>query len=432
MARQDESAAAAQPPPAQPAAASATARAWEAAVGRGEDCLRANARRYKVKARNPARAALSTLRRHGITIAEAQAGNLHLAIYDPEAPNRPRAVYAVAGRDEAPELQLRYARLHSPETPLHRRGGPLDRQALARAMPGAARFRAEEQLGTRGLRDVLDERFWEREISLYTGTALVLAAFGFPMSLGVFVVGGVILLLQGGMKVLRNELRLRLARRRIARDESLQPVLHTAAIRRLFAEGLNIAPDKLDSRLGATVLSGQVVVPDISGGYRIHLYIDENAAVAVGGLRPARLDAAMPAEEPEVVAEHLTMSENVLTVVFRKPKQARRPATADSDAAPTPPSQQDAKVDLDDLGRQSRRPSKVDFDEIGRKRPRRTPPTPPTGSSVARRDTRTPAKPTTPATADLDDMAEVEDAEVVEAEVIDPDGTRKDPGAGHS
>ena len=383
--------------------------AWETAVGRGEACLRANARRYKVKARNAARAALTTLRRHGITITEAQTSNLHIAVYDPGRPNLPKAVYAVAGDERAPELQLRYARLQSQDTPLYQRGGPLDRVALRAGMPRAARFRAEEQLGTRGLREVMNEQFWEREISLYVGTAVVLAAFGFPMSPGVFVVGGVLLLIRGAFWLLAQELRLWRAKRRIAADESLQPILHTAAIRRLFATGLGIAPDSLDSRLAATVLSGQVIVPDLTGGYSLHMYVDEDAAVAVGALRPAQLNEAVPAEEPDVVSEHISASANLLTVVFRKPKRVRMPQEREREhSVPEARPKEAPKVDLDDLGRQAKKPAKVDFDEIGRKgrdlAPAPANPSPPTKRPHTGKNTET---------------ADIEDADVVDAEVVE-------------
>lgn len=381
-------------------------RPWEAAVGRGGDCLKANARRYRVIARNAARAALQTLRRHRIGIAQARKAELHIALYAPDDTSGcPKAVFRIGGSASAPELQLCYARLRDPETPLYNPGGPLDRNAVRAEMPEAARRRAEGQLGIRGLRDVLREEFWQREISLYTGTALFLAALGFPMTPGVFVVGGVLLLIQGAIRLARNEVRIRLLARRISRDETLHPALHVAAVRRLFARDARLEPEDLAARLARTVLRGDVTVPDLTGADSLKMYVDEDARIAAGGLRPRPVAAESDHHAEPPTPDDLYASENVLTVVFRRPKRLRRTDEGTASAAePAPESGADGKLDIDDIGQESRVPAKVDIDELGK-----------SGGKTKSGKT----------------SAEDEDVEVVEAEVIPPEEFFK-PGGGRS
>jgi hypothetical protein len=346
---------------------------WEAAVGRGEDCLKANARRYRVKGRNPARAALNTLRHEKLTMAEALHGNVNIAIYPAESPaGNPVAVFGLAGNPKSPQLVVRLARLQPPEMPLHRKGGPLDKAALRDEMPAAARQRAEEQLGSGGLRELVRSRYWERELTLYCGTAAVLAAIGFPMTPGVFVVGAVILFFRGLVRLAAQEARIRLLKRRIAQDPNLQSVLNTTAIRHVFAQALDIASDKLQERLARTVMRGALTVPDLNGDHAVMMYVDEDSRVAAGGLKPAQLDGAVPAEDRDILPEDLSSSDNVLTVVFRRPKRRanviEKPNSAaaqtqeDGDFTPRPGP---PKVDLDDLGAQSKVPAKVDIDDLG-------------------------------------------------------------------
>lgn len=344
---------------------------WEVAVGRGEDCLKANARRYRVKARNPARAVLSTLRRDNMTMVDALDADLHIAVHPGDNPSgKPVAVFSLVGEPKSPKLALRFARLQPPETPLHQRGGPLDRMALHKEMPCAARRRVEEQLGYKGFREFISSVYWERELTLYCGTAAVLAAIGFPMTPGVFVVGAVLLLCRGLIRLSVQEIRIQFARRRIVQDSSLQAVLSTTAVRRLFARAVDIAPENLQGRLGQTVLRGAVTVPDINGDHALNMYVDEDSRVAVGGLRPARLDSAVPSEDREITAEDLTASDNVLTVVFRRPKKRRKAvknALGEIESAEVMDEQPEEtdKVDLDDLGKESKLPAKVDIDDLG-------------------------------------------------------------------
>lgn len=348
-------------------------RMWEAAVGRGETCLKPNARRYRVTARNPARAALNALKRDNMSMVAAFDANLHIAVYPADnASGNPVAVFAIGGEIKSPQLIMRFARLQPDDVPLHQRGGPLDRDALHHEMPTAARRRAEEQLGFQGFREVINGDYWEQELTLYCGTAAVLAAIGFPMSPGVFVVGAIILVFRGVIRLTGQEIRIQLRRRRIRHDPALQSVLNTSAIRRLFARMLNTAPESLAQRLGHTVVRGAVAVPDLVGEHALHLYVDEDSRVAAGGLRPAKLDTAVPAEDREVTPEDLTHSDNILTVVFRRPRRRRQPRPAESaqaappvDARPEDAGQAaQAKVDLDDLGAKSP-PAKVDIDDLG-------------------------------------------------------------------
>lgn len=376
-------------------------RVWEAAVGRGEDCLKANARRYRVKARNPARAALTTLKRDNMSMVGAFDANLHIAVYPGDNPSgNPVAVLAMGGDVKSPQLVLKYARLQPDDTPLHKRGGPLDRAALHHELPTAARRRAEDQLGYQGFRELITSDYWERELTLYCGTAAVLAAIGFPMSPGVFVVGAIILLIRGLVRLLGQEIRIQLRRRRMIHDPSLQSVLSTSAVRRLFAHGLQVPPEMLGQSLATKVLRGAVTVPDLKGSYALNLFVDEDSRIAAGGLRPAQLDKAVPEANREVTPEDIAHSDNVLTVVFRRPKRRRRHADAAAQrggygagAEPAAAAGAD-KVDLDDLGALSKTPAKVDIDDLGGSR-----------KSTAKQ------RPT-----DADDEDEVVDAEVIDEE----------------
>lgn len=390
-------------------------RPWEAAVGRGADCLKANARRYRVVARNAARAALQALHRHRIGLVQALNAELHIALYDPEhAAESPRAVFRIAGSHKSPELHLCYARLQESAAALQAQGGPLDRESVQSEMPHAARRRAESQLGLHGLRAVLTEHFWQREITLYTGTAMFLAALGFPMTPGVFVVGAVLLLIQGAVRLAIHESRIRLLRRRIVRDETLHPALHTAAVRALFARSVGIAPEQLETQLAHTVLGGQVVVPDLGGEHALRLYVDEEARIAAGALRPAWRTEGGRELAPEIAPEDLTASENELTIVFRRPKRVRLNPDAQSEtdagaqSAESAPAGQPAKVDIDDIGEKSKVPAKVDLDELGGAKRRRA------GVSDS---------------GDGQDGSD-DDVEVVEAEVIPPEEFFKPGGGG--
>ena len=347
-------------------------RVWEAAIGRGEDCLKANARRYRVKARNPARAALTSLKRDNMSMVGAFDANLHIAVYPGDNPSGdPVAVLAMGGDVKSPQLVVKYARLQPDDTPLHQRGGPLDRAALHREMPTAARRRAEEQLGCQGFRELVTSDYWERELTLYCGTAAVLAAIGFPMTPGVFVVGAIILLIRGLIRLLGQEIRIQIRRRRMIHDPSLQSVLSTSAVRRLFAQGLELPPDMLARQLATKVMRGHVTVPDLKGSHALHLFVDEDSRIAAGGLRPAQLDKAVPEVNREVTPEDLEHSDNVLTVVFRRPKRRRpqmeaEPAQTSGAGTNVEPAEAGPdKVDLDDLGAQSTRPAKVDIDDLG-------------------------------------------------------------------
>lgn len=340
---------------------------WESAIGRGEDCLKANARRHRVKARNPARAALSALRHDNLTMTAAQDANLHVAVYDGDDPSgNPHAVFALQGTTGSPQMVLRFARLQPSDTPLHQRGSPLDRSALQNELPRAARLRAEDRLGFRGVREIVTTSYWEREFTLYCGTAAVLAALGFPMTPGVFVVGAIILALRGLIQLTSQELRLQILKRKIAGDESLQTILNTTAIRHLFAESIGIQPETLNRRLAQTVLRGAVTVPDLHGEHSLHMYVDEDARIAVGGLRPARLEVALPAENAEVTPEDLNNSDNILTIVFRRPKRRDKNVKQSAQKQENETRAEDAaKLDLEELGRESKVPAKVDIDDLG-------------------------------------------------------------------
>jgi hypothetical protein len=296
---------------------------WEAAIAAGPACLRANAPRFRVRARNPARAALAALRRRGLDAAGACASEITIAVYLLPDAGRPRAVFAMAGRPDAPVLHLRWADLLPPDAPCAGPGGPFDAAAIARELPTAARRLAQRYLGSSGLREVLRGAFWQREATLYSSTALVLSAFGFPMSDGVFVVGGVLLLLQGAVRLGLFELRLAARMRALRRDPAAASQLRAAATRTVFARSHGIAGTDGEPR--RVVLRHQAAVPDLTGPQPLRLLVDEDAAVTTGGP-----DGALGSDGDGFA---LPDSDNCLTVVFRRPRRSDLSETAE----PVPP-----------------------------------------------------------------------------------------------
>lgn len=379
--------------------AATQSQSWEAAVGRGESCLRASSKRYRVVARNAPRAALSALRRHGLSTADAQEANVHIAVYSAERErDEPLAVFAIGGTPQSPALCLRFARMRS-----EGQAAPLATTAvqLGGELRRAARRRAESELGQSGLREVLTERFWEREISLYTGTALVLAAFGFPMSPGVFVVGGILLLTLGGLRLTWKQLRLSVKTSRLARDPELQQVLREAAVRAAFTSHYNADPSASFQRPGRNVHKGELTVPDLHGENALHLYVDEAVVATVGGIGPQATAYGDPADG------NLPDSDNVLTVVFRRLRRPPRPSTAVEAEKPD----DGKKPDLDDIGREALGPGKVDFDDIGSSKRR-------LGGKIA-------AMLPSPARA-----REEEEIEIIDAEIIEDDFDPQPPPPG--
>ncbi|SDF72063.1 hypothetical protein SAMN05216241_102124 [Limimonas halophila] len=358
-------------------------------VGREDRCLKPNANRYRVTARNAPRAALHALQRHGVRLTDALAGDTHIALFRPDSTEAPLAVFAIAGEPGSPALRVRYARLLPETASPYLTGGPLDSQAVDEEVPRLARRRAETRLGASGLREVLSERFWGREISLYTGTALVLAALGFPMTPGVFVVGGVLLLLQGSIRLAVREWRLGRAKRRLLHDPAVQDDLREAAARAIFVRTHDLRAGGERPR----VVRGTAIVPDIRRTVPLDLLVDEDARLAAGGLTPAvNAGEATPAEPTDL--ESLAPSQNTLTVVFRRPKTHIEPT--DSADHPEPAADGEDKPDLDEIGKAARVPAKVDLEDLGSRH----------------RDN---------GSAGGD---EEEDVEVIDAELVDPD-----PGA---
>lgn len=380
-------------------AAAPQSQNWEAAVGRGESCLRASARRYRVVAQNAPRAALSALRRHGLSTADAQEANVHIAIYSTERErDEPLAVFAVGGTVNAPCLCLRFARMQVGQEASEvanaavRLGGELRR---------AARRRAEAELGQSGLREVLNDRFWEREISLYTGTALFLAAFGFPMSLGVFVVGGIVLLAQGAIRLTWKQLRLSIRTARLAGDPALQQDLRESAVRAAFAARYGVNPDAQPR--GRGVMKGELTVPDLHGDNALHLFLDEGVVATVGGIGPQASAYGDPAEG------NLPDSDNVLTVVFRRLRRPK-PKAEEAEKSAAEQKEEAKKPDLDDIGREALGPGKVDVDDIGSRR--------------ALRSLRGKANAMLPSPASARDSTrprEEDEIEVIDAEIVEED-----------
>jgi len=370
--------------------ASAAPGQWDAVVGHIERCLKPNANRYRVSARNAPRAALQALQRHGARLTDALAGDTHIALFRPDSTEAPLAVFAVAGEPGAPCLQVRYARLLPDTATPFLPGGPLDSAAVDDEVPRLARRYAEARLGASGLREVLSERFWAREVSLYTGTALVLAALGFPMTPGVFVVGGVLLLLQGAVRLLFREWRLTRAKRRLLRIPAIQDDLREAAARAIFlrVHGVNEARAK--------VLRGTAIVPDMRRNTPLDLLVDEDARLAAGGLTPA-VDAGDTTLAEPTDLESLAPSDNTLTVVFRRPKTQIDPVdTPDEGEAAA---DGESKPDLDEIGKAASVPAKVDLEDLGA------------------RSTGKGTHPGTDAAADRDD----DDIEVIDAELVESD-----------
>jgi hypothetical protein len=301
---------------------------WEAAIAAGPACLRANAPRFRVRARNAPRAALAALRRRGLDAAAARAGDTWIALYRLPDGQRPRAVFAMAGDADAPVLQLRWADMLPPGAVCAGPGGPFDAAAVEREIPAAARRVAQRRLGSSGLREVLRGAFWQREATLYSSTALVLSAFGFPMTDGVFVVGGVLLLLQGAARLGVHELRVAARMRALRRDPAAASLLRAAAARAVFARAHGIAGPDGEPR--PVILRAQVAVPALCGAAPLKLLIDEDAAVTTGG-PDAGGDGGLVADADGFA---LPASDNRLTVVFRRPRRPDLAADAAPDTAP--------------------------------------------------------------------------------------------------
>ena len=301
---------------------------WEGAVGRDAACLRATAKRYRVRARNPARAALMALQRHGLDGPSAREAGACVAIYLLPDSRSPRAVFAVGGTHDAPALHLRAADLLPPVSPLLGSGGPFDAAAIEAEIPRAARRRAQARVGSSGLREVLHGTFWQREATLYSSTAMVLAALGFPMSAEVFAVGGVVLLLQGAVRLALRESRIALATSRLRADPAAAETLRSDAVRTLFARAHGIAGR--DGQPRRRILREAAAIPDLCGAARLHVLLDEDAAVTTGpaGGQPGPTAAGSEADDPQ-----LPPSDNQITIVFRRP--ARRPADAPAPAQNT-------------------------------------------------------------------------------------------------
>ena len=282
---------------------------WEAAIAPGVRCLNPTSARYRVQARNPARAALAALRRHGLTGEQARAWGMYVAIHMLPDTAHPRAIYALDGPAGSPLLQLRYARL-LPGTSELLRGAdsPFDAGAVAREVPRTARRWAQAKVGSSGVTEVLTGTFWQREATLYCSTAMVLSAFGFPMSAEVFAVGGILLMMQGAVRLVAHESRIFALSRSFLRNPAHGDQLRQDAQRMLFLRG-----HELLSRTGRQVrrvLRERAAVPDLTGRSRLMLLIDEDAAVTTG--------AGAYGIVPE---ETLPESANVLTVVFRRPRK---------------------------------------------------------------------------------------------------------------
>ncbi|MBK1697954.1 hypothetical protein [Rhodovibrio salinarum] len=355
-----------------PGAASRTGRAgavlpeWEAAIAPGARCLNPTSARYRIRARNPARAALAALHRHGMTGEQARGWGMCIAVHLLPDTAHPRAVFALDGPAGEPMLRLRYARL-LPGTSelLTGRDSPFDESAVAREVPKTARRWAQARVGSSGIAEVMRGIFWQREATLYCATALVLSAFGFPMSVEVFAVGGILLLLQGAVRLLVHESRILALTRAFLRNPAHASELRQDSQRMLFLRGHDLLG--VTGRQVRKILREQAAIPDLAGRSRLMLLIDEDAVVTTG--------AGAYGIVPE---ETLPESENVLTVVFRRPK---RP---DITAPPSePPTAQEGSASAGE-----------------------TPPPQGSGNLPARR----------PQVA-----VDVEEVEVIEAELLDPE-----------
>lgn len=298
---------------------------WEAAVGRGALCLRATAKRYRMRARNPARAALQALSRHGLDGPRAREGGVWIAIYLLPDVGTPRTIYAVGGTHDAPTLQLRAADLLPPASALLGPGGPFDTAAIDAQVPRVARRRAQTMVGSSGVREVMHGAFWQREATLYSSTAMVLAAFGFPMSAEVFAVGGVLLLLQGAARLAVRESRIMVTKRKLLADPEMREPLRAQATRAVFVDSHTVPPQQQTGPRRRTILREEAAVPNLTGEARMSLLIDEDTPVTTGMPGgPPGLGIKMDAEgEPWVPA-----SDNLLTVVFRRPRRPKMAAPA--------------------------------------------------------------------------------------------------------
>ncbi|MDZ7713324.1 MAG: hypothetical protein U5L06_09535 [Rhodovibrio sp.] len=300
---------------------------WEAAIAPGARCLNPTSARYRVQARNPARAALAALKRHGLTGEQGRARGLCIAIHMLPDTAHPRAVYALAGPAGSPMLRLRYARL-LPGTSdlLSGKESPFDAAAVAREVPKTARRWAQARVGSSGVTEVLRATFWQREATLYCSTALVLSAFGFPMSAEVFAVGGILLMLQGAVRLIAHESRILTMTRLFLRNPVHSGDLRQDSQRMLFLRGHDLLSPT--GRQIRRVLRERAAVPDLTGASRLMLLIDEDAAVTTG--------AGAYGIVPE---ETLPQSDNVLTVVFRRPRKPEIPVPAEAvgpaETAPT-------------------------------------------------------------------------------------------------
>lgn len=343
---------------------------WEAAIAPGARCLNPTSARYRVNARNPSRAALAALKRHGLTGEQARAWGMCVAIHALPDVAHPRVVYAVEGPAGSPMLQLRYARL-LPGTSELLAGGksPFDAGAVGREVPKTARRWAQSKVGSSGVTEVLRATFWQREATLYCSTALVLSAFGFPMSAQVFAIGGILLLMQGAVRLIAHESRILALTRSFLRNPAQAGPLRQDSQRMLFLRGHGLLGPT--GRQIRRVLREQVAVPDLTGASRLMLLIDEDAAVTTG--------AGAYGIIPE---ETLPESDNVLTIVFRRPRKPDIPVVVDAATS--------AERAVD-------RPSDTAGAAPGDQRP-----------------AAPPARWTAPAT-------DVEEVEVIEAELLDPD-----------
>ena len=291
---------------------------WEAAIAPGARCLNPTSARYRVQARNPARAALAALKRHGLTGEQGRARGLCIAIHMLPDTAHPRAVYALAGPAGSPMLRLRYARL-LPGTSdlLSGKESPFDAAAVAREVPKTARRWAQARVGSSGVTEVLRTTFWQREATLYCSTALVLSAFGFPMSAEVFAVGGILLMMQGAVRLIAHESRILTMTRLFLRNPVHSGHLRQDSQRMLFLRGHDLLSPT--GRQIRRVLRERAAVPDLTGASRLMLLIDEDAAVTTG--------AGAYGIVPE---ETLPETDNVLTVVFRRPRKPEIPVPAEA------------------------------------------------------------------------------------------------------
>ena len=296
---------------------------WEASIAPGPRCLNPTSARYRVHARNPARAALAALKRHGLTGEQARARGMCVAIHLLPNTTQPRAVYALDGPAGSPMLRLLYARLLSGTSELLAGGAsPFDAGAVAREVPKTARRWAQARVGSSGVTEVLCGTFWQREATLYCSTALVLSAFGFPMSADVFAVGGILLMLQGAARLVVHESRILALTRAFLRNPVHAGHLRQDSQRMLFLRGHDLlAPTGRQVR---RVLRERAAVPDLRGASRLMLLIDEDAAVTTG--------AGAYGIVPE---ETLPETDNVLTIVFRRPRKPDIPVSDTADADPS-------------------------------------------------------------------------------------------------